>query len=117
MAEFDLIMMSLVIFLPTVFALGLLFFPRGSEEWMRWWSLLGTAVTLVVSLCVFVDYTKMLDKWPDSTGRPKRETSLLARHDAAVGLSYAKDRTKGNIREGDDWLSRYPWISRFNIDY
>src|SRR5262249_53412828 len=35
----------------------------------------------------------------------------------AVGQSYAKDRTKGNVREGDDWLSRYPWIARFNIDY
>ena len=30
-----------------MFALVLFFFPKGSEEWMRWWSLLGTAVTLV----------------------------------------------------------------------
>ena len=42
--EIDLFWMSAVIFLPTVFALILLFFPRGSEEWMRWFTLLGTAV-------------------------------------------------------------------------
>ena len=48
--EYDLILMSLVIFVPTLFALALLFFPRRSEEYMRWWSLLGTTVTLVLSL-------------------------------------------------------------------
>ena len=56
MADTDLIWMSLVIFLPTVFALGLLFFPRGYEEAMRWWSLFGTAVTLGVSLCLFIQF-------------------------------------------------------------
>src|SRR5947207_13493453 len=56
--EYDLIVMSLVIFLPTVFALALLFFPRGSDEYMRWWSLLGTAVTLVLSLWLFIDYQR-----------------------------------------------------------
>ena len=38
--------MTLVVFVPSVFALGLLFFPRGKEEAMRWWSLIGTALTL-----------------------------------------------------------------------
>ena len=37
MQEYDLILMSLVIFVPSLFALGLLFFPRGSDEAMRWW--------------------------------------------------------------------------------
>ncbi len=36
MAESDLIWMSAVVFLPTVFALALLFVPRGKEEIMRW---------------------------------------------------------------------------------
>src|SRR5690348_4427739 len=56
MSEYDVIWMSLVIFLPTAFALGLLVFPRGWEEAMRWWSLVGTAVTLVVSLCMFIQF-------------------------------------------------------------
>src|SRR5437773_567800 len=108
MIEYDLILMSLVIFLPAVFALGLLFFPRGSEEWMRWWSLLGTAVTLVLSLCVFIDYSKMLDKFTSDPGK----TTLLSRHDAAVTQDF-----KTEPRDGDDWLARYKWIPRFNIDY
>ena len=61
MTEADLILMSLVIFLPTLFALGLLLFPRGSEEYMRWWALLGTAVTLVVSIWLFIDFQRMVD--------------------------------------------------------
>src|SRR5205814_5547842 len=100
------------IFVPAIFALGLLFFPRGSEEWMRWWSLLGTAVTLVLSLCVFIDYSKMLDKQPDRQGRPGEQTTLLARHDAAV-----TQELKTEPRDSDDWLARYKWIPRFNIDY
>ena len=60
--ETDLFMMTLVIFLPTVFAIGLMFFPRGSEEYMRWWTLLGTTLTLMMSLVFFVDYWSMLDR-------------------------------------------------------
>jgi NADH-quinone oxidoreductase subunit M len=112
MAEHDLILMSLVIFVPTVFALALLFFPRRSEEYMRWWSLLGTAVTLVLSLWIFIDYLAMLDSRRDPSGRPSAETSLLARHERA-----AAQAGKAGPRESDDWLTRFPWISRFNIDY
>jgi NADH-quinone oxidoreductase subunit M len=112
MTELDLIWMSLVIFVPTAFALVLLFFPRGSEEYMRWWSLLGTAVTLVLSLFVFIDYSDMLYRTMDANGRPDGNTTLLARHDAAAAKA-----SEGDARDSADWLSRYPWISRFNIDY
>src|SRR5579862_8293154 len=112
MPELDLIWMSLVIFMPTAFALVLLFFPRGSEEYMRWWSLLGTAVTLVLSLFVFIDYSKMLESKMDGAGRADGRTTLLARHDEAAAKAAV-----GGSRESDDWISRYPWIARFNIDY
>jgi NADH-quinone oxidoreductase subunit M len=113
MVELDLIWMSLVIFMPTAFALGLLFFPRGTEEYMRWWSLLGTAVTLVLSLYVFIDYINM-PGWRNEPGttRPSKETTLLYRHDAA-----ARAAAEGKTRDSLDSLSRVPWISRFNIDY
>jgi len=113
MVEQDLIMMSLVIFVPTVFALGLLFFPRGSEEWMRWWSLIGTAATLVLSLCVFIDYHQMLD---GSLTTPQK-TTLLERHDEAARREYTSDSKMVRVRESNNLLSRVPWISRFNIDY
>ena len=118
--DHDLILMSLCVFMPTVFALVLLFFPKGSEEWMRWWSLLGTAATFVVSMFVFVDYYQMLDQSPDKLmaasgiARPDREeTSLVGR--ARNAAKNAARRTTGP--SPDDLLARYPWISRFNIDY
>src|SRR6516165_2130635 len=115
MPELDMLWMTAVIFVPAVFALGLLFFPRGTEEYMRWWSLLGTAVALVVSLCIFIDYSKMLD---EHQARPEN-TSLLKRHDAAVHtyLTGGGDATKVGVRNSNDWVARYPWIERFNIDY
>ena len=54
--EWDFIWMTLVVFIPSLFALGLLFFPRGKDEAMRWWSLIGTALTLGVSLGMFVNF-------------------------------------------------------------
>jgi NADH-quinone oxidoreductase subunit M len=117
-AEYDLILMSLVIFVPTVFALGLFFFPRRSDEYMRWWSLLGTAITLVLSLWMFIDYYAMLDSNLDPESaknaiwRPGAATSLGSRADAATNRA-----VQGNPRLSEDWLSRLPWISRFNIDY
>ena len=39
MAEKDLLWMSAVVFIPSIFALLLIFVPRGKEEVMRWLSL------------------------------------------------------------------------------
>ena len=36
-----------------------------AEEAMRWWSLIGTAVTFVASTWVFIDYHNMLQREPD----------------------------------------------------
>ena len=85
MAELDLIWMSLVIFIPTRVRAGADVLSARTEEYMRWWSLLGTAVTLVVSLFVFIDFNQMLEHtatapagapakphfWPATT-RPSR---------------------------------------------
>ena len=55
MIEYDLILMSLVIFLPAAFGLTCLFFPAKFKEAVRWWALLGTAATLCLSLCIVVE--------------------------------------------------------------
>jgi len=116
MSETDMLLMSLCIFLPSIFALVLLFIPKGYEEYMRWWSLLGTAVTLVVSLVLFIDYLAYLDQNPlQKTGtasiRPGPETTLSSRVDGTVGEKFDQPRNESDL------MSRYPWISRFNIEY
>ena len=114
----DLLLMSACIFLPSIFALGLLFFPKGSEEYMRWFALLGTAATFVLSTFVFSNYLVYLNNNPDNElsaagiFRPDKTTSLAGRADAAF------ERVRKNEpAEAKDLLSRTPWIKGFNIDY
>lgn len=108
MIEFDAILMSAVIFLPTVFALGLMFFPKGSDEWMRWFALLGTALTLVVSMFLFIDYLNMLDR-PGIQDRASTTLASRAEKDAA--------RPMADARDSQDQIARYGWIPRFSIEY
>jgi NADH-quinone oxidoreductase subunit M len=108
MQETDLIVMSLLIFIPTIFAIGLLLFPKGWEEGMRWWSLFGTALTLGVSLVVFVWYLQMNQTYG---GAADSRASLSVRADALDAGQL------GAPLKGYDWLARVPWIPRFNINY
>jgi NADH-quinone oxidoreductase subunit M len=113
MAETDLILLSLVIFLPSVFAVALLFFPKGMTEYVRWFTLLGTACTFVVSTMVFINYLGMLGFTPDDFGtRPKPSTTMLER-----AIAQDLREIKGDAPLAADQLARVPWISRFNIDY
>ncbi len=113
MLELDLIWMSLVIFIPTLFALGLLFFPKGSEEAMRWWTLFGTAATLGVSLCMFIQFKNdTLDFHGVLQNKDNRaKATLLYRADQADFAPL------GSVSLSNDWVGRIPWIQRFNIDY
>src|SRR5438132_10913023 len=109
--EADLVWMSLVIFVPTLTALLLIFVPRGQEEAMRWISLFGTAITLVVSLVIFIGYRAEVVDF--NTGKDNELLGVLnARADAA-------DRgEKASQPIGrQDWVARRSWIDRFNIDY
>src|SRR5260370_26578825 len=114
MQEYALILMSLVIFVPSLFAIGLLFFPRGSEEAMRWWSLFGTALTLGLSLCAFINFK--IETVDQHKGRPPREAIEHASLDFRVANEDKRDAA-AESRRSDDWVSRQPWIEPFNIDY
>src|ERR1700677_1366824 len=108
MIETDALIMSLCIFVPSIFALALMLFPKGSQEYMRWFTLLGTTVTLVLSIILFIDYLAMLDLHhgdPDST-------TLAHRAEEAT-----KNYGKSEPRDSKDLVARYPWIPNFNIDY
>jgi NADH-quinone oxidoreductase subunit M len=108
MVERDLILMSLCIFLPSVFALVLLFFPKGSDEYMRWWTLFGTACTLVISLFLFIDYLKMMD-----IDLSNAKATTLAERTHKMNVR----QNAGEPRNSDDMVARFPWIPQFYIDY
>lgn len=116
--EHDLFWMSLCVFMPSLFALVLIFFPRGTEEYMRWWSLLGTAVTFVISVVLFIQYHDYLQANPSKDAlrggqfRPDSRTTLWERGDSDIDKAMRNQEIEsGNL------LARYPWINRFNIDY
>jgi NADH-quinone oxidoreductase subunit M len=115
--EWDVVWMSLVVFLPTAFALILLLFPKGQEEMMRWWALIGTAATLAVSLCMFVQFKQdVIDFYGLNTNpvdqRKVRESASLEGRAAEMEAN-----STGSPTRAKDWLARYPWIERFHIDY
>src|SRR6516225_3888057 len=100
MPEFDMIMMSLVIFVPTVFALVLMIPWLRSAEAIRWISLFGTAITLVLSICMFISYYSEVVQ-----GQPVESTLLSTRVEKAF------ERTLRNEPPlSHDWIARYQWI-------
>jgi NADH-quinone oxidoreductase subunit M len=118
MAETDLTLMSLCIFLPTLFALGLLFFPKSAVEAMRWWTLLGTAATFVVSAMLFINYLGMLDhhRGEEAAKAGDNRAGLSSSLASRVDTADAAD-DKSQPKKADDLVARHPWIARFNIDY
>src|ERR1700692_1959808 len=101
MPEQNLIWMSLVVFLPSVFALGLLFFPKGYEEAMRWWSLFGTALTLGVSICAFILYkAEVVDTHGATDKEPARTSMSLLERTRLADIAAAK----GSPPDSKNWI-------------
>src|SRR5688500_18507361 len=100
MAETDLLWMTLVVFIPTIFALGLVFFPRGSEESMRWWTLFGTALALGASLGMFFEFRQHTVERQGVTSSPEaREAASLS------GRSRDSEfAAPGAVARADDWV-------------
>src|SRR5438045_2520087 len=101
MNETDLIWMTAVVFIPSVFALGLLFFPKGAEEAMRWWSLFGTALTLGASLCVFIQYKiEVVDR--NSSGEQIKSREKMSLLDRAGNADVRSVENKAP--DSQDWI-------------
>jgi NADH-quinone oxidoreductase subunit M len=109
MPETDVILMSLVIFVPTVFALILMIPWLRNDEAMRWITLFGTALTLVLSICMFISYYN--EVIGEHTGDPN--ATLLS-----TRVEKARERELRNDPPlSTDWVARYKWIPKFNIEY
>ena len=111
--DWDTWLLSLVIFIPTIFAAVLLFFPKGTQEWMRWFALLGSALTLVASLIIFVDYYQLLDRTSSQGAREKHSAAASLENRVEADNELAQQHRS----DGRDYVVRMPWIERFNIEY
>src|SRR5262249_20429440 len=116
MIEYDLVMMSLVIFVPAIFGVLGLLFPSKWTETIRWWALLGASATLILSLCLLIEYYALLDRYSDRGLRSLHhpDASLDSRIDEAMRRE--ANATRG-ATEGFDWTASVPWIQRFDINY
>src|SRR5580704_14248000 len=103
MYEYDLALMSLVIFVPSLFAILLLFVPKAHTELMRRLTLFGTAVTMVLSIWMFIDFY--------SPNKDDNRVGLNARVEDALNAN-----TSPKSHSGSDWVGRYPWIREFGIE-
>src|SRR5579883_411545 len=113
MPEKDLLWMTAVVFIPSVFALLLIFVPRGKEEIMRWLSLAGTGLTLGVSIGMFISfYSDVIDRNLRGNDPQGREWVSLD-----YRLGQIESEQVGDPQKSTDWLTSYPWIDRFNINY
>jgi NADH-quinone oxidoreductase subunit M len=116
MPESDFIWLTVLVFLPALFGIGLLVFPSSWTEVMRWWALFGAAGTLSVSLCVVVGYYTMLDSRLDANGRPMYSTHTRLDDRADQAASDAAQEIPKAL-QSEDWIVRRPWIGRFDIQY
>ena len=87
---------------------------------MRWIALFGTAVTLAVSLVVFVGYFDM----PGVHDARRADQSLASRTrataaDAGGIRPIRRPGPTNGLRPAaaNDWVVRVPWIPAFNIEY
>src|SRR5258708_21142216 len=114
-AETDMIWMTLLVFVPSLFALGLLAFPRGWEKAMCWWSLAGTAITLGISIAIFINFKLgVIDM--HSAGLADRASRAAYSLDARTQKA-DQESSLGNPHSPNDYVGRYEWIKRFNIQY
>ena len=115
MSETDLLYLVGLIFAPSAFALVLWLIPARATELMRWWTLLGTALTLVLALCVHNNYKQELQSHAE-TGVPgySPQATLEGRADAAAQRANA-DIPRPPL--GNDQIVRCSWIAEAGVDF
>ena len=114
--ETDLVWLTVLTFLPAVFAAGLMVIPGRFKEWMRWWALLGACGTLTLVLCTLIDYHRLLDSHSDRSVRSLYHPAgqLDARADqAAFDAAQAVPKPYSSF----DMYAKRPWIAQFGINY
>lgn len=117
MREVDMVLLTIQVFLPLIFAAIILCVPARAPGLMRWLALIATAATLTMGACRFVDYYTLLDSYSDRSlsNFYQPESRLDTRSDRQ--MQDAAHLPLPKPYRSDDLLTRRPWISTFNIDY
>jgi NADH-quinone oxidoreductase subunit M len=114
--ELDLIVLSVLVFLPAATAALLFLVPGRFREGMRWVALFGTAFTLALSLCVLVDYLRLLEFRSDRTVRSLYHPD--SRLDARLEAQQAESgKPVPGPFKSDDLVATRPWIAPFGVNY
>lgn len=114
--ETDLVWLSVLVFLPMIFAAGLMIIPARFKEWMRWWSLIGACATLTFAACTLIDYHRLLDSHSDRTTRSLYHPANRLDHrsdQAAFDAAQAVPKPYSSF----NMFTRRAWIERFDIHY
>jgi len=78
-------------------------------------TLFGTALTLGVSLCMFISFYHDTIEFNGVNTNPRMENfSRASLNYRAFEADFAP---LGHDHDSDDWVTRYAWIPRFHIDY
>jgi NADH-quinone oxidoreductase subunit M len=113
-AETDTLIMTGLIFVPVIFAVLLLFFPKGQEENMRRFTFLGTLIVVALSLMLFVDFWNLHDQ---NLSFPEGETLEYRAAELLKTKNVAANPNRANVGRDYDLIGRVPWIDRFGIEY
>jgi NADH-quinone oxidoreductase subunit M len=114
--EQDLLWLCALIFLPAAVAGLVAVIPSRCRELTRWVALFGTAGTLALSLCVWVDYYRVLEFHSDRGVRTWYHPASQLEHRLDQQVSAAAQPVPGKFNS-DDLVIYRPWIQQFNIHF
>ena len=116
MHELDMLWLSALIFLPAAVAALILFIPGRFRELLRWVALFSTAGTLALSMCMWVDYYRVLEQHSDRTYRLMYHPASSLEERLAKQEANAAAPAPGPYLS-DDLIVYRPWIERFDIHF
>lgn len=114
--EYDMIWLAALIFLPAAVAAFLVIVPGRFRELLRWLTLFATAGTLGLSMCLWIDYYRVLEFHSDRTYRSMYHPASSLEERMAKQAGNAAAPTPGPYLS-DDLIVYRPWVERLDIHF
>ncbi len=114
--ELDLIWLAALIFLPCAVGTFILVIPGRFRELIRWVALFGTAGTLALSMCTWIDYYRVLEFPSDRSYRSMYNPSSSLEERLQNQISNAAAPTPKPYLSSDLVVYR-SWIPQFDVHF